>query len=199
MMLSWQLCDSVMTNESEFVNIVKEFKDFQTKFEDPVFIATLLHKLSEERSSSNLVLKEVNAKLDRLLALEARIASIEQKLGPSLLQQQVVLSPTDKKIVALAKKKPVCAEDVREALKYKGKNAASARLNALVKKSVLHKKQVGKKVYFTIWIDGCKSSFHPTLIACWGVLNPPDLILLTQNRCLLPLYASAAQQFSVYG
>ncbi len=135
-----------MTNDSEFVNVAKEFKEFQAKFDDPVFIATLLHKLSEERSSSNLVLKEVNAKLDRLLALEARIAALEEKL---VAPEKPVLSKTDEKIVALAKKKPVCAQDVRKALKYKGTNAASARLNALVRNGVLHKQQAGKKVYFT--------------------------------------------------
>mgnify|MGYP006312538211 CR=1 FL=1 len=136
-----------MTNDSEFVNAAKEFKEFQAKFDDPVFIATLLHKLSEERSSSNLVLKEVNAKLDRLLALEARIAALEEKLVAP--ENNAVLSKTDEKIVALAKKKPVCAQDVRKALKYRGTNAASARLNALARKGVLHKQQAGKKVYFT--------------------------------------------------
>ncbi|OIO26480.1 hypothetical protein COX85_00265 [Candidatus Micrarchaeota archaeon CG_4_10_14_0_2_um_filter_55_9] len=134
-----------MTGDEEFVNVAKEFKDFQKKFDDPVYIATLLHKLSEERSSSNLVLKEVNAKLDRLLALDARIAALEERLGKRV---EPLLSETDLKIVALAKKKPVCAQDVRKALKYRGTNAASARLNALAKQGVLHKQQAGKRVYF---------------------------------------------------
>ena len=40
------------------------------------------------------------------------------------------------------------AEEVRARFNYKGKNAASARLNRLCGMGVLLKKQVGRKMYF---------------------------------------------------
>jgi len=40
------------------------------------------------------------------------------------------------------------AEEVRAKFKYKGKNAASARLNRLCDMGLLEKQQAGKKVYF---------------------------------------------------
>jgi len=133
--------------ETEFTNVVKDFREVQESLKDPVFIATLLNKVSEERTSSNLVLKEINAKLDRLAALEQRIAKLEERLGPA--REASALSEVDEEIMAFVKKAgTACAQDVQRALKYKGRNAASARLNALFRQGVLEKKRAGMKVFY---------------------------------------------------
>ena len=127
----------------EFQDVAKEFKKFDEQMRDPLVVGALLNKLTEERSSTNLILKEINAKLDRL---EGRIRTLE---GGAPVREKVLLPEVDEQIIAFVKsKKQVCADDVQRELKYKGKNAASARLNSLFKQGLLEKRQVGKKVFF---------------------------------------------------
>lgn len=137
-----------MTDDNEFALVLKDFREMQDAFKDPVVIGTLMHKLSEEKIASNLVLKEINAKLDRLASLEERIARIEDKIG---FREQTALSEQDETVAAFVKKSGMaCAEDVRKAFKYKGRNAASARLNALFKSGVLEKKRAGRRVFYAL-------------------------------------------------
>jgi hypothetical protein len=66
-------------------------------------------------------------------------------------QREIMLGSADEQIVQFIRKRDaVCAEDVRVEFKYKGKNAASARLNKLAQMGVLEKQQVGRKVYYKI-------------------------------------------------
>ncbi len=128
---------------------------------DPVYLATLAFKLSEEKQSMNLMLKEINQKLEKLGSLEKKLASyngvqaqsvsVVQPVKPTF-KKSVLLPEADEKIMALVKSNggQACAEDVQKALKYKGKNAASSRLNRLVVKGLLTKEQVGRKVYFIL-------------------------------------------------
>ncbi len=143
----------VMDERSEFAKVTEEFLKFQEQIRNPVFVATLMHKLSEERSSTNLLFKELNSKLDRLLALEDRIKAIEQKIGRTeakpAARDALLLPEIDETILKYVNKKgKVCAEQVQMKFKYKGSNAASSRLNKLVKEGVLRKQQVGRKVFF---------------------------------------------------
>ncbi|MFA4946742.1 MAG: hypothetical protein WC607_04385 [Candidatus Micrarchaeia archaeon] len=139
----------VMTEESEFANVLRDVRDMQEKFKDPVVVGTLLHKLSEEKTASNLVLKEINAKLERLLKLEERVARIEAKLGSR--REKQALSGLEERIVAFVKAKGMaCAEDVQAEFKYKGRNAASSRMNALFKQGVLEKKRAGMKMFYAL-------------------------------------------------
>ncbi|HII39056.1 TPA: hypothetical protein HA318_03585, partial [Candidatus Micrarchaeota archaeon] len=98
------------------------------------------------------VLKEINAKLDRLLALEARIGELEKRfdLGSvGAAGAEVMLPEVDENIVAFVRsQKRACAEEVQRHFNYRGRNAASSRLNRLVQLGVLAKNQVGKKMYF---------------------------------------------------
>ena len=68
-----------------------------------------------------------------------------------LERKEILLSNVDEQIVALMRARDmVCAEDVRAHFKYKGKNAASARLNRLYELGLLEKKQAGRAVYYKI-------------------------------------------------
>src|SRR3989344_1359127 len=115
----------------EFNVVAKDFEELKKKFQDPVFIGTLLHTLAEERTTANIVLKEINAKLEKLAEIENRLSGIAEE------------------ILKFVKHKGFCtAEEVQRKFKYKGANGASARLNNLFKTNLLEKKQAGKKVVF---------------------------------------------------
>jgi uncharacterized membrane protein len=143
---------------NEFASVAGEFKEFSEKLHDPIVVGTLLWRLSEEKASSNLVLKEIQRKLEKLDELEARLKRVEkalQKEGHANPQreseEEVLLPEVDEQIMSLVKThKRVTASDVQKKLGYKGANAASARLNSLFKQRLLDKKQVGRKVFFTI-------------------------------------------------
>jgi len=143
---------------SEFASVAKEFKEFSEKLRDPIVVGTLLWRLSEEKASSNLVLKEIQRKLEKLDELEARLKRVEKALqkeghaNPQREKEEEVLLPeVDEQIMSLVRTfKRVTASDVQKKLHYKGANAASARLNSLFKQGLLEKKQVGRKVFFTL-------------------------------------------------
>ncbi len=129
----------------EFEEIATEFKKFQAEMKDPLVVGALLSALKDERSSTNLILKEISAKLDRL---EAKVAAMETTRA-ALKKSSAILAEVDEEILAFVRSKQrVCSEDVQGQFKYKGKNAASARLNNLFRQGLLEKQQAGKKVYF---------------------------------------------------
>ena len=143
-----------MDGAAEFEHVSQEFNELKAKFNDPLVIGTLLHRLSEERQSTNLLLREINAKLDKIDQLERKIAQLENRSatvqnGTIQNQQSLLLPEVDQEIITFVKRKgAVCAEDVQGKFKYKGKNAASSRLNRLCALGVVKKTQVGKKVFF---------------------------------------------------
>lgn len=137
-------------SDEEFKKAVEEFKKFQQEMRDPIIVGAMLNKLSEEKTTNNAFLKRIDEKLEKLLALETRLARIEEQIGKPVTQKTpLLLSDTDDEIVSLiAQKGKACAEDVQKQFNYKGANAASARLNNLVRQGMLQKVQAGKKVYF---------------------------------------------------
>jgi len=65
--------------------------------------------------------------------------------------REVLLGSTDERIVGfVGSRGAVCAQDVQTQFKYKGKNAASARLNKLASMGVLEKQQAGRRVYYRL-------------------------------------------------
>ncbi|VVB68379.1 Uncharacterised protein [Candidatus Norongarragalina meridionalis] len=128
---------------NEFKNVAADFRKMQEQFRDPVVIGALLNAVSEERTATNLILKEINAKLERM---EARINALETRKTPD----DFPIPEVDGDIYDFVKKKGVvCAADVQKKFSYKGKNAASARLNGMFRQGLLEKKQVGKRVFFS--------------------------------------------------
>lgn len=120
--------------------VFKEIEKELPKFKDPVVLAGLLHLLSEERENSNRLFKTIIERLDR----------IEKQIGQKK-KKEILLPSVDQKIIDFIKQKDhVCAKEVQKQFKYKGVNAASARLNKLCSKGLLVKEQVGRKVYFKL-------------------------------------------------
>ena len=65
--------------------------------------------------------------------------------------REVAISAVDASIVEFLQTRPksmASADDVRDFMHYRGKNAACARLNNLYKRGVLERLQLGHKVYY---------------------------------------------------
>ena len=131
----------------EFKQVAEEFKEFNNKMRDPLVVGALLNKLAEERTSTNLLFKNL---LQKIESLEAKISSLEKhsaRVDPLPTQ----LSQTDEKIMDFVKTAgKACAEELQKKLGYKGRNAASSRLNFLFKQGFLQKTYAGKTVYFKV-------------------------------------------------
>ncbi len=110
------------------------------KFRDPVVLGELVYLLTEERENTNRLLKTL---LGRIESLEAKLAAKGEA------PQEELLPEADERILGFVREKgKATAADVQKELGYKGKNAASARMNRLCNIGLLHKKQVGRKVFF---------------------------------------------------
>ncbi len=112
---------------------------------DAVTIGAMLYSIAEERRSTNLIMRELNAKFDRLLNKVDHLEKEIQTAEP----QNPALSERDQEVLDYVRKQGrVCAEDMMKEFNYRGKNAASARLSKLFHEGVLEKEYAGRKVYY---------------------------------------------------
>ncbi len=120
--------------------IEKDLQENMEKFKDPLVLAEIAYRLLEERESTNRILKNILARIEQL-----------EKREPTETRpmEEIILPEIDNGIVNFVeKKKKATAEQVQKKFGYKGRNAASSRLNKLCSMQILKKKQVGRKVYF---------------------------------------------------
>jgi len=123
---------------------LSELMEIQEKTKDPLVLSVLVFKLLEERKETNKILADIQEKYDKLqFALSQKLNTENNSL--------VMPSEIDDKIISFIREhKRADAEDIRQAFGYKGTNAASQRLNALVKEGYLQKITAGRKVFFII-------------------------------------------------
>ncbi|MEM0074473.1 MAG: hypothetical protein QXX70_01085 [Candidatus Micrarchaeaceae archaeon] len=104
--------------------------------------------LASERERTNKELETVTAnvrKLEELIAPQAQVES-EAQIAEA---REIPISSVDAKVIELIETKGmVSAAELQQFMGYKGKNAASARLNSLYKRGVLDRFQMGHKVYY---------------------------------------------------
>jgi hypothetical protein len=117
-------------------------------------LAGLIKYMTEEREKTNRMLAGI---MDRMSKLEQRIntsGNQEQSSQNGTVRTEFMLTRTDTTIVEMAQAKSmICADDVKALFNYKGRNAASARLNSLRRQGLLNRHQVGHKVYYTLDAD----------------------------------------------
>ncbi|MFA6489113.1 MAG: hypothetical protein WCT52_00355 [Candidatus Micrarchaeia archaeon] len=126
------------------------------KLRDPVVLAALMHTAATERENTNRLLKTLIERLDtRFAEVESRLAAMERAGAPAAavheagLEGEILLPSVDEEMLKFVKeRRHVNAEEVRMKFGYKGKNAASSRLNHLYEMGLLGKKQVGRVVMF---------------------------------------------------
>ena len=114
------------------------------------------------------LLRELSVRLEKL---EARMGALEGKMATPVAKmadisgvsvsgsvtptavvsghRELMLAPVDEQIISLIRGRGhLCATDVQMHFKYKGKNAASARLSRLFELGLLEKTQAGRTVYY---------------------------------------------------
>lgn len=130
--------------------IRQDLQENLDKFKDPVVLGELVYRLMEERENTNRLLKTLMQKIDSLEAkIGSNVQSVANETKESPKENEVLLPQVDEDIMKVVKELgKATAEDIRSRLHYKGKNAASARLNRLFELGLLKKVQVGKKVFF---------------------------------------------------
>ncbi len=127
---------------------------------DSSFAMDVLQNIKETKNltqGSQAINRDTNEKSEMIIerlekfenVLGKRIKNIEDIIEHSKKSEN--LTTTDKQILNFIKEKSIaCADDVQNVFKYKGKNAASARLNILYRKNELEKIIRDKKVYYQI-------------------------------------------------
>jgi len=146
---------TVTREKDEVLNEIRRNVD---KFKDPVVLAALLNRTANERENSNRILKNILGKLE---ALDRRIGALESERTMEKAERMmpapraprpptdIILPEPDENIMAFIKGHgKACAEEIRSEFGYKGKNAASSRLNRLFELGLLEKRQAGRKVYY---------------------------------------------------
>jgi hypothetical protein len=128
-------------------------------------------KIKADETSSNLLMivrlvMDENKKNTMILkGISDGLARLEHEMGEAGLYEQddqsaftpvedktsrvQPVSGLDAKILQIVQLKNIaCADDVKQELGYKGRNAASARLNKLYQQGLLERYQLGHKVYY---------------------------------------------------
>ena len=135
----------------KFSDLSLEIHEVSKYSKNPAFLAMLLFKLAEERERTNKLLEQIFDKFDSIMLnlktekgpLAKDALHEPEKEGSSMLPEQ------DQIIMHLAKSNgQITAQEVKLELGYKGKNAASQRLNRLFKEGHLRKIQAGRKVLY---------------------------------------------------
>jgi hypothetical protein len=136
----------------EFSSLTADLNEVMLAGKDnPMILAALLFKLAQERKQTNELLSKMEQKYDELaFTLKSNATQLSTSPNPTENLHSISLLPEqDQKILSfIEEKKNADAKAVQEKLGYKNPNAASQRLNALVKSGFLGKIQSGKKVVF---------------------------------------------------
>jgi len=122
------------------------------KLRDPLVLASLMHTAATERENTNRLLKTLIEKLDTKFAeVDARLSAMESgAMHGTAHSEEVLLPSVDEDIFAFVKEKRYAsAEEVRRKFGYRGKNAASSRLNRMFEMGLLEKRQVGRVVLYS--------------------------------------------------
>jgi superfamily II RNA helicase len=111
-------------------------------------------KLVEERERTNKLLVgliDKVAQLERKINSEYEVSAGQSQAANGGRIEEIRLSSVDAKIVNFietSEREMVCADQIKELMHYRGRNAACARLNAMCKAGLLRKDQLGHKVYY---------------------------------------------------
>ena len=130
----------------KFSDSTLDIRELAKQCNDPFFVSLLLYKLAEEREKTNKLFAEINEKFDRMF-----IDKEKEKIKPPEVKEASieVLPETDQRILDIVEQRGMAsAEQVMDALHYKGKNAASQRLNKLFREGHLRKVRSGRKVLY---------------------------------------------------
>ena len=129
--------------DKDFQSLTFDVQYDKDQFKDPAAVGLMLYRLAKERENTNYLFKEIVKKLEAITEALAERSVQNQPMAPG------GLSEVDEQLLAFVREqKRVDAEQVRDKFNYKGKNAASARLNLLYKQGLVKKDRAGKRVLY---------------------------------------------------
>lgn len=114
-------------------------------------IGSAIRIFTEEREKTNRTLNMIIEKVKELDEAVKSMTVNEQAEEYPASSREIGLSSVDAKIINFVQTSTdgmACADAVRKYMKYRGNNAACARLNKLYKMELLERHQLGHKVYY---------------------------------------------------
>ncbi len=117
-------------------------------------ISSLLKYMVEERERTNRMLEGLTDKIRKLEgALDGMYAVAEEREAAvqarPIDNKEIPLSGLDAQVLDFVQTKGmICADQLKEYMGYKGRNAACTRLNKLYTTGLLDRFQLGHKVYY---------------------------------------------------
>ncbi len=117
-------------------------------------LLSLLKYIVNENKKTTLLLEGISRSLARLedglhdQYYEDEAASPEEGVATRAAKEVPVSSLDAEIIKCIQIKGMACADDIKKAMNYKGRNAASMHLNRLYKMGIIERYQLGRKVYY---------------------------------------------------
>ncbi|MFA6268722.1 MAG: hypothetical protein WCW13_02900 [archaeon] len=127
----------------EFSDLSVDIQEIMKESSNPAFLAALLFKLTKERETTNQILAKLEAKFARIEELLLKSSS-----NPNKNEVKILSEPDQHIMQQIDETGMVSAQDIQIRLAYKKSNAASQRLNNLVREGHLKSVRSGKKVLF---------------------------------------------------
>jgi hypothetical protein len=127
-----------------------EFEKFEKIASNPLALSNIFLGLKTSVDNFNAMLAELNSTLHDI---EERLTIIEDKIGKGRerITPVATLGSKDQEVFDfVAARSKTCAEEMQKEFGYKGKHAASARLNKLFTMGLLEKEQSGRTVYYLV-------------------------------------------------
>ena len=136
--------------------LAKDFLDGKVKADETSSnLLMIIRLIMDENKKNTMLLKGISESVGRLESEMGGAGPYEQDDQSAFapvedrLSRVQPVSGLDAKILQIVQLKNIaCAEDVKQELGYKGRNAASARLNRLYQQGLLERHQLGHKVYY---------------------------------------------------
>lgn len=112
--------------------------------------------MMNENKKTTMILKNISDTMERMEDTLIDITDVDSPRQMELQDDQrsagareLPVSDLDAKIIQVLQMHDLaCADDVRAQMDYKGRNAASARLNRLYRMGIIERHQLGRKVYY---------------------------------------------------
>ncbi len=114
-------------------------------------VMALFRYMREEREKTNKILAGITVQVQKLEHEIEYVYAEEEKQGYAIADnREIPLSTLDTKILNFVQSKGgmACADEIKEFMHYRGRNAACSRLNKLYKEGLLDRYQLGHKVYY---------------------------------------------------
>ncbi len=142
----WTDLNAVKRISPEFDNLSVDLQEVMKESNNPAFLAALLYKLTKEREETNKILQRLEQKFAKIE--ELLLKNNNSSYNPNTPQKNILSEPDQHIMQLVTDVDMVSAQDVQMRLAYRNPNAASQRLNKLVREGHLVSVRSGKKVLF---------------------------------------------------